>query len=55
MSASTTILKLLDTIQSKALRIIGVDDQQARMYLNIPFITTQIHYQAVPYDNADVF
>ncbi|XP_072020331.1 uncharacterized protein [Amphiura filiformis] len=36
MSASTTTLKLLDSIQSKALRIIGVDEQQARIDLNIP-------------------
>ncbi|XP_072015675.1 uncharacterized protein [Amphiura filiformis] len=36
MSASTTTLKPLDSIQSKALRIIGVDEQQTRMHLNIP-------------------
>ena len=36
MSASTTSLKLLDSIQSKALRIIGVNEQQARLELNIP-------------------
>ncbi|XP_072017132.1 uncharacterized protein [Amphiura filiformis] len=36
MSASTTTLKLLDSIQSKTLRIIGVDEQQVRMDLNIP-------------------
>ena len=35
MSASSTTLQLLDSIQNKALRIIGVDAQQARTQLNI--------------------
>ena len=36
MSASFTSLKLLDSIPSEALRIIGVNEQQARLELNIP-------------------
>ena len=36
LNASATTLRLLDRIQSKALRIIGVDEEQARLNLNIP-------------------
>ena len=35
MSASSTALQLLYSIQNKALQIIGVDAQQARTQLNI--------------------
>ena len=36
LNASATTLRLLDQIQIKALRIIGVDEEQARLNLNIP-------------------
>ena len=36
MSASATALQHLDRIQDKALRVIGVDEVQARSKFNIP-------------------
>ena len=36
LNASATTLRLLDQIQNKALRIIGVNEEQARLDLNIP-------------------
>ena len=38
MSPSSSTMKLFDSIQSKALQIIGVNDQQARSDLNIPLL-----------------
>ncbi|CAH1244388.1 Hypp7294 [Branchiostoma lanceolatum] len=49
MSAPTTSLKLMDSIQRKALRIIGVNEQQARLELNIPSLHNRPQVAATAY------